>query len=453
MVTSRAALEGACPLGQFPCGNMSLCLPQKLHCNGPKDCPNGADERHCGDNIGWANLFVGTMQDVAPVDLVFFDECFLQEFPDTCECIQTEVQCVEVNLSAVPQLSPNVTWLNNVIHLLDVQTALWYGWSKRAAGSETNEQNYSAAMVVKNIPLPEPSLENTSSRQQQVVSVECFGPESKLLRTRGTEKSLRSNKIRLLSDYVFSNYSSLERLFLQNNSLHTVSEHAFSGLHALKRLSLVLDQERVELTEHPVYATVSGGDVALISRDRSGRDLVGNQIQVLNYSILKTCSKLEVLVSLTVGVAPSETSASVCRIELSALSFPPKEAVAAAGGGEVCLFCCSSRVFMWEAIDHGPRGSAAGRKRPSPTTSPPKLLDPGGHWGAAAGVCVSKRSGSNSCMGGEEEQGEREDRGCPLGMSGDVRCRVRRWMRLLRSSFSSESRREVLQKNADGCVS
>lgn len=38
-----------CPLGQFPCGNLSVCLPQALHCNGVEDCDNGADEENCGN--------------------------------------------------------------------------------------------------------------------------------------------------------------------------------------------------------------------------------------------------------------------------------------------------------------------------------------------------------------------------------------------------------------------
>lgn len=40
-----------CPLGQFPCGNLSICLPQPQHCNGQQDCPNGADEENCGENV------------------------------------------------------------------------------------------------------------------------------------------------------------------------------------------------------------------------------------------------------------------------------------------------------------------------------------------------------------------------------------------------------------------
>ncbi|KAI7801709.1 putative relaxin receptor 1, partial [Triplophysa rosa] len=36
-----------CPLGYFPCGNLSTCLPQLLHCNGVDDCENQADEENC----------------------------------------------------------------------------------------------------------------------------------------------------------------------------------------------------------------------------------------------------------------------------------------------------------------------------------------------------------------------------------------------------------------------
>uniref|UniRef100_A0A669BXP2 Relaxin family peptide receptor 2a n=1 Tax=Oreochromis niloticus TaxID=8128 RepID=A0A669BXP2_ORENI len=113
-LTVLFGVEGGvrCPLGQFPCGNMSECLPQVLQCNGHKDCPNGADERQCGDNIGWADLFARTLQKTNPVDQYFLNECLLQEFPESCDCIQTDVECVEVSLQDVPSLSPNVTWLS-----------------------------------------------------------------------------------------------------------------------------------------------------------------------------------------------------------------------------------------------------------------------------------------------------------------------------------------------------
>lgn len=39
----------SCPLGYFPCGNLSVCLPQLMHCNGINDCGNQADEENCGE--------------------------------------------------------------------------------------------------------------------------------------------------------------------------------------------------------------------------------------------------------------------------------------------------------------------------------------------------------------------------------------------------------------------
>uniref|UniRef100_A0A3B3Z8Y2 Uncharacterized protein n=1 Tax=Periophthalmus magnuspinnatus TaxID=409849 RepID=A0A3B3Z8Y2_9GOBI len=48
LALGREDVDILCPLGQFPCGNMSECLPQALHCNGHKDCPNS----HCVTFLG-----------------------------------------------------------------------------------------------------------------------------------------------------------------------------------------------------------------------------------------------------------------------------------------------------------------------------------------------------------------------------------------------------------------
>lgn len=48
LVTGTVEEEVRCPLGEFPCGNISQCLPQNLQCDGRTDCPNGADELLCG---------------------------------------------------------------------------------------------------------------------------------------------------------------------------------------------------------------------------------------------------------------------------------------------------------------------------------------------------------------------------------------------------------------------
>ncbi|KAK7925986.1 hypothetical protein WMY93_008296 [Mugilogobius chulae] len=277
LASGRAELDVLCPLGQFPCGNMSECLPQALQCNGHKDCPNGADERLCGDNAGWADLFGRVLQNTGPVQYYTLTECLLQEFPEACECTLTDVMCVRAGLQDVPKLSSNVTWL-----------------------------------------------------------------------------SLRSNKIRRLSDYVFSEYSALERLFLQNNSLHFISRNAFNGLYSLKRLFLsenlisslspgvfkdLRQLEWLMLDHNPltslsqdtffglqslVYLSMVHTSLKQLPHPSFCQhlpsldwlDLEGNQIKTLNYSILKTCSKLEVLLLMDnrINSVPENTFQSLWKL-------------------------------------------------------------------------------------------------------------------------------------------
>ncbi|VTJ74210.1 Hypothetical predicted protein, partial [Marmota monax] len=46
-VTHGSGQDVQCSLGHFPCGNITKCLPQFLHCNGVDDCGNQADEDDC----------------------------------------------------------------------------------------------------------------------------------------------------------------------------------------------------------------------------------------------------------------------------------------------------------------------------------------------------------------------------------------------------------------------
>ncbi|KAK7173284.1 hypothetical protein R3I93_003182 [Phoxinus phoxinus] len=96
-----------CPLGQFPCGNLSVCLPQPQHCNGQQDCPNGADEENCVDNSGWPHLFDAFMKTRVQES----KECMLDVYPDVCHCEGWKVNCNGKNLLHVPAVSSNVTAL------------------------------------------------------------------------------------------------------------------------------------------------------------------------------------------------------------------------------------------------------------------------------------------------------------------------------------------------------
>ncbi|XP_054611903.1 relaxin receptor 2a [Dunckerocampus dactyliophorus] len=278
MVSSTEAGVGVrCPLGHFPCGNVSECLPQDLHCNGQIDCADGADEQLCGDNAGWAYLFEQNLQNFHVVDRNPVNECLLQEYPDSCHCKQTDVFCVGVHLQHVPQMSHNVTLL-----------------------------------------------------------------------------SLRSNSIRTLSDFVFSGYSSLQRLFLQNNGLYVISKHAFRGLFSLERL--FLSENLISSLSPGVFRDLRALQWLMLDHNPLSRltrdtfiglhslmylsmvdtslqqlphpsfcqhmpalnwlDLEGNRIQTLNHSILKTCSKLEVLLLMDnrISRVPENTFKSLWRL-------------------------------------------------------------------------------------------------------------------------------------------
>jgi hypothetical protein len=41
---SNFYVSGSCTEGTFPCGNSTVCVPQRFICNGHTDCPNGEDE-------------------------------------------------------------------------------------------------------------------------------------------------------------------------------------------------------------------------------------------------------------------------------------------------------------------------------------------------------------------------------------------------------------------------
>ena len=45
-----SAVAGSCSGHEFFCNDM--CLSKALVCNGQWNCPNGADERNCGESSG-----------------------------------------------------------------------------------------------------------------------------------------------------------------------------------------------------------------------------------------------------------------------------------------------------------------------------------------------------------------------------------------------------------------
>uniref|UniRef100_A0AAY4DET6 G-protein coupled receptors family 1 profile domain-containing protein n=1 Tax=Denticeps clupeoides TaxID=299321 RepID=A0AAY4DET6_9TELE len=101
-----------CPLGYFPCGNLSTCLPQLLHCNGVDDCGNQADEENCGDNNGWPHLF-DKYFGMPSYDVVTKSSmCLLGSVPEPCLCRDLELDCDGAHFKDVPTVSINVTMMS-----------------------------------------------------------------------------------------------------------------------------------------------------------------------------------------------------------------------------------------------------------------------------------------------------------------------------------------------------
>ncbi|KAG9263698.1 relaxin receptor 2-like [Astyanax mexicanus] len=254
MFASREVMEG-CPLGQFPCGNMSVCLPQMLQCDGQRDCKNGADEEHCGDNSGWADIFDRTIiKKSDPEDLT--DACSLQQYPESCDCTKTEVLCVGVHLRAVPLLSSNVTWLS--LKSNDLRELPDHVFSKYADLQRLFLQNNSI----------------------HTVSSHAFTGLFKLRKL-----FLSQNYITSLKHGVFRDLHKLQWLVLDHNPLRNISHDTFFGLKSLTFLSMV-NTSLVQLSKRSICHYMP-----LLS----WLDFAENRIEVLNYSALMTCDGLTVL--------------------------------------------------------------------------------------------------------------------------------------------------------------
>ncbi|XP_041917997.1 relaxin receptor 1 [Alosa sapidissima] len=247
--------QAQCPLGYFPCGNLTVCLPQLLHCNGVDDCGNQADEENCGDNNGWPHLFdkyfgmpnndVGTKSNA----------CLLGLVPDQCLCRDLELDCDGANFKDVPSVSVNVTMMSlqrNRLRKLNADIFFKY-------------QNLQKLYLQHNL--------------IRVVSPNAFRGLYNL-----TRLYLSYNKISVLMPAVFQDLHNLEWLILENNRIQDVSSATFLGLHSLVLLVL-LNNNLSQLD-----------DICQEMPRLNWLDLEGNQIERVGNVTFRSCSMLTVLV-------------------------------------------------------------------------------------------------------------------------------------------------------------
>nr|XP_034970023.1 relaxin receptor 1 [Zootoca vivipara] len=202
----------ACPLGYFPCGNITKCLPQPLHCNGIDDCGNHADEENCGDNSGWSQQLDAIYDKRAfqfSLDLET-DECLVGSVPIECLCHGLELDCDGAGLLVIPSVSSNVTMMS----------------------LQGNQLRKLIANVFKKYQdLQYLYLQNNNI---SFVSGHAFRGLYNL-----TKLYLSHNKITFLKPHVFEDLHKLEWLIIENNTIKCVSPLTFYGLNSLILLVLM----------------------------------------------------------------------------------------------------------------------------------------------------------------------------------------------------------------------
>nr|XP_055055653.1 relaxin receptor 2 isoform X2 [Misgurnus anguillicaudatus] len=241
-----------CPLGQFPCGNLSVCLPQPQHCNGQQDCPNGADEENCVDNSGWPHLFDAFMKKRVQES----KECMLDIYPDVCHCEGRKVNCNGRNLLHVPPVSSNVTALEL---------------------NSNRIKSLSRELFVRYRHLERLHLESNSI---EIISKRAFSGLYSLRKL-----FLSQNRIVSLKAGIFSDLGSLEWLILDENRISSLRQKSFEGLKSLFFLSLLNNS-----VEQFPRTSICPEMPRL-----NWLEMEGNKISSLWASSFKNCSSLTVL--------------------------------------------------------------------------------------------------------------------------------------------------------------
>ncbi|OCT96973.1 relaxin receptor 1 [Xenopus laevis] len=262
--TSSESQDISCPLGYFPCGNITKCLPQFMHCNGVDECGNQADEDNCGDNNGWSQQLDKLFEKhYEKIGINTFNmemkpsECTLGPVPAQCLCRGLELDCDGAKLRTVPSVSPNVTIMSLQNNML------------RKLGPD----EFSLFPDLRKLYLQHNNI--------RTVSKHAFKGLYNL-----TKLYLSHNEITTLRPGVFEDLHRLEWLIIENNKLTRIYPQTFQGLNSLILLVMMNNfLERlpeISLCQHMPKL--------------NWLDFEGNNIQSLSNTTFISCSTLTVLV-------------------------------------------------------------------------------------------------------------------------------------------------------------
>nr|XP_033801768.1 relaxin receptor 1-like [Geotrypetes seraphini] len=257
MISSSLDSE-SCPVGHFPCGNLSVCLPQLLHCNGIQDCTNGADEENCVDIYGWPKEMDDILSSRGSGSTLEEEagDCMLDIIPEKCQCSGKMTNCSFRNLHMVPSASSNVTILNlqnNKIKLLSDHQFIRY-------------QGLKALLLQRN--------------RIHAISSRAFSGLFKLRKL-----FLSHNRITALKPGVFKDLHELEWLILDNNKITKITAGSFTGLQSLYFLYM-LNNSISELPKSSICAEMP---------QLNWLDLEGNRMKTIRRSVFQQCITVLIL--------------------------------------------------------------------------------------------------------------------------------------------------------------